>query len=133
ARPDLHRRALRTEFPPHPGAQVGLRLLVELGLDHLHDDPPARLLPLARRDRRRPAATFEGAAAADARPAHASRKAPARQLDLSSIALSTIIPCPISSVQTAGNGRSTTTARKVSPARPSRATAAASASCSSSW
>jgi Mg2+ and Co2+ transporter CorA len=39
---------------PHPGARVGLRLLVVLGVDHRHDDRPARVLPLEALDLSRP-------------------------------------------------------------------------------
>ena len=54
-RPDLHRRPLRPELPPHARSSVGLRLLVVVGLDRRHDDHPARVLPLEGLDRRRPA------------------------------------------------------------------------------
>ena len=46
ARPDLHRRPLRPELPPHPGARLELRLLVVVGPDHRDDDRAARVLPL---------------------------------------------------------------------------------------
>src|SRR5207247_8152489 len=45
-RPDLHRRPLRPELPPHPGARLELRLLVGLGLDRRYVDPADPLLPL---------------------------------------------------------------------------------------
>src|SRR4029079_9030214 len=43
---DVHRRPVRPELPPHPGARVGLWLLVGLGLDRRDDDRAARVLPL---------------------------------------------------------------------------------------
>ena len=46
APPDVHRRPLRPELPPHARARLVVRVLVVVGLDHRHDDRAARLLPL---------------------------------------------------------------------------------------
>src|SRR5205085_1004210 len=111
-RADVHRRALRAELPPHPRARLELRLLVELGLDRLHDHPPTRVLPLAGLDRRRPYAPTRAATAAEARSSRAARQAARHFFHLSQSPLATVSPCPISSVRTAGNDRSTMIARK---------------------
>src|SRR5262249_28207948 len=113
ARADLHRRALRAELPPHPRACLGIRLLVELGLDHLHDRPAACVLPVARLDRRWPASPAKGAAPADARPADAPRTPPRRRdRRLTPPLVATFTECRTSSARTAKNGRSTTTEKR---------------------
>src|SRR5439155_23287840 len=70
---DLHRRALRPELQAHPGARLELRLLVELGPDRANHGCAARLLPVARLDRRRAARPAEAAAAETPGPAYACR------------------------------------------------------------
>jgi magnesium transporter len=101
----VHRRPLRPELPPHPGAALGLRLLVELGPDHRDDDRAARDLPRDGLDRRRADEPSQAAAAADARPAIPGRSAAAPHV-------ATIAACRTSSARTARTARSTTTGWK---------------------